>query len=180
MTVNDDNYRSPLSVCYVPADLFVRVAWLVNDGTDKDSRLVLKSLGSTAIIRPKATIAFMSSQSDGRDASCPLRAWAAHRVAGRGLRVIGGPGPHTERLGDLEDARAQGRPRASEHRQTCTGPGNHVPSPRASAETALRTLAQLLPVSTQQLRNTQNRSAQGVPAGPAHADFRRKGALARV
>lgn len=121
----------------MPGDLFVRVAWLVNDGRDKDSGLVLKSLGSTAIIRAKVAIAFMSSQSDGRDAACPPRAWVAHRVAGRGLRVIGGPGPHTGRLGDLEDARAQGCPCASEHRQMRTGAGNHVPSPGASAETAL-------------------------------------------
>lgn len=70
-TVSDDNYSAPLSACRVPGGLFVRAAWIVNDGTDKESGLVLKSLGSTAIIRAKVTIA------------CPPRARVAHRVAGR-------------------------------------------------------------------------------------------------
>lgn len=86
MTVRDDsNYSSPLSACCAAGDSFVRVAQLVNDGTDKD--LGLMSLVSTAIIRVKVAIALMSSQSDGREAACPRWAWVALRAAGGGLRV---------------------------------------------------------------------------------------------
>lgn len=58
--------------------------------TEKDSGLVLKSLGTTAAIRVEVAIAFMSSQSDGGDAALPSEGLGAHGVAGGGLRVGGG------------------------------------------------------------------------------------------